>query len=134
MTARLYEPFAQDVAGLIANINETEVPDMNIVLVSSAYTFSAAHTVRGNLTGVIATGPSVAGLTVTNGLVSITSPYTIPSVPTGTDIAAWVLVENGGTDRLVYFNNESGGLPLTPDGNNVDLTAASGLFRFRGTV
>lgn len=104
---------------------------LKVALVDTGvYTYSAAHEFLSSLTGRVGTDQTLASKTYTNGILDA-ADATFPSV-TGASAEALVLyLDTGvaGTSRLVaYLDTGVGGLPVTPNGGNINLTFdASGI-------
>lgn len=113
--------------------------DVKVVLVDTAdYTFSAAHEFLDDVPAAarVATSGNLANKTATNGLFNADNAV-FPSV-TGDEAEALIVYIDTGdeaTSRLIaYLDTGQTGLPITPNGNNITLTIASGLFQLAATV
>lgn len=102
--------------------------DIKAVGVSSAYTFSAAHEFRSDLTGVIATSGNLAGKSLTTGVFDA-SDLTPAFTSVATNIVAVVLFRDtgvAGTSPLIAYLDTGTGFPLVQNGGNVNLTWDNG--------
>ena len=103
-----------------------------VLIDTGTYTYSAAHSVYSDLSGVV--GSESGGfddVTVTNGVFDA-GDITFTAV-TGNTVEAIVIFQDTGnpaTDRLIaYIDTASSGLPATPNGGNITVTwHASGIF------
>jgi len=102
-------------------------------LVTSAYTYSAAHQFYSSLSGLVGTDQECTTPTLTSGTVDA-NDVTYTAVAGGSTAAAIVLYrKNTGANttwRLVaYLDTGVTGLPVTTNGGNVVITwNASGIF------
>ncbi len=98
---------------------------------TGTYTYNAAHEFYSSLSGVVGTDQEVTSVTLVNGLIDGSDP-SFPSV-TGASVEALVYYrKNAGANttwRLVaYVDTGVTGLPVTPNGGNINLTHnASGI-------
>ena len=106
---------------------------MKITMVTSAYTYSAAHTFRSSLSGEVGTAQTLANKTFTDGVFDNTVDPVWTSVAGGSTVNAFVIyIDNGSaaTDRLVaYIDTGQTGLPFATNGGDVTYTIdAAGIF------
>lgn len=92
------------------------------------YTFSAAHKFLSDLTGaggtIVGTPVALASKTYTAGVLDA-SDVVFSAVPTDTSTAFLVIYNDTGTattSRLIVFMDTATGLPVTPNGGDVDVT------------
>lgn len=131
MANAIYPLYKQSLLDADANVDINDGTVKVALVDTGAYTYSAAHQFLSSLTGVVGTAQTITTTTVTNGVfdgdnVSFTAV-------TGNTVEALVIyIDTGtaGTSRLVaYLDTGVTGLPLTPNGGNVDITwNASGIF------
>jgi len=99
---------------------------------TGTYTYSAAHQFYSDLSGVVGTDQEITTKTQTNGTFD-GSDVTFTSV-SGNTVEALVLYrKNGGANTtwplIAYIDTGVTGLPVTPNGGNIDVTwNASGIF------
>lgn len=100
---------------------------------TGTYTYSASHQFYSELTGIVGTDQEIgATKTYTNGVFD-GADVTFPTV-TGNSVEALVIYrKNAGANttwRLVaYLDSNVTGLPVTPNGGNINVTwNASGIF------
>lgn len=104
--------------------------NFKIVLVSSGYTFSAAHQYLSSITGGnrVATSGNLANKTSTNG-VADADDITLTGV-TGSTVTQFVIYrDTGGADTtcdLVAYFDTATNLPLVPNGGDVIVQFDSG--------
>ncbi len=141
MTARFYEPFAEDLAQPLNNLPTGNVASIRVALLDATYTFSAAHQFRsatGFVGATLLTSPVVAGISVSAGLWNASNVvFTGDPGEIGNIVTQYVFYEDTGaaaTDRLLWYDNEAPELPLTLNGANVTLDLTNGIARIRGTV
>lgn len=103
------------------------------VLVDTAvYSFDPSHEFLSEIPSGdrIATSVNLGGKTITDGTFD-SNDIVFPSV-SGDPSEALVLVQDSGSDttsRLIAFIDQATGLPVTPDGTNINVTVnASGWF------
>lgn len=98
--------------------------------VTSAYTFSAAHTSVNDITGAnrVHTTPALAGKTVTDGIFDATD-ITMTAVTAGSAMAALVVYVEAGTSAsstLMLYLDSASELPVTPNGGDIVVQWDSG--------
>ena len=132
MANAIYPLFKETILGAATNTNLL-TGTVKAALVSSTYTYSAAHQFYSSVTGVVGTPQTIpATKTVTTGIFKTTGTNTFTAV-TGSAVTAIVLyVDTGtaGTSPLVaYLDTGVTGLPVTPNGGDITITwNASGIF------
>ena len=102
------------------------------------YIFSASHRFLSDLTGaggVLVTTATLTTPTVTAGVAGADA-VTFESVPTGTACNSLIIYQasapGGGADlattaqRLIYFIDTGSGLPVTPNGGNINISWDAG--------
>lgn len=97
------------------------------------YTYAAAHEFYSSVTGVAGTPPTLASKTYVDGLFDAADSI-IVAVPSGPNCEALIIyIDTGvaGTSRLVaFFDTGVTGLPVTPNGGDINITwNASGIFQ-----
>ena len=103
---------------------------IKVALLTSAYTYSAAHQFRSSLSGVIQLSGALASKTETNGVFAA-ADTTLTSVPGGSTVAALVLYRDTGssaTDDLIAFVD---GLSQVTNGSDITIawdTSAAKIF------
>jgi hypothetical protein len=105
-----------------------------VLVDTGTYTYNAAHQFYSSLSGLIGTEQEVTSKTFTNGLLD-GADITVPSVSGATSEAIVLFVKNSGANstwRLVaYLDTGVTGLPVTPNGGNINITwNASGIIQF----
>ena len=99
---------------------------------TGTYTYSAAHQFYSDLSGIVGTDQEITTKTQTNGTFD-GDDVTFTSV-SGATVEALVLYrKNGGANTtwplIAYIDTGVTGLPVTPNGGNIDVTwNASGIF------
>lgn len=99
---------------------------------TGTYTYSAAHQFYSDLSGVVGTDQEITTKTQTNGTFD-GSDVTFTSVSGATVEALVIYRKNGGANTtwplIAYIDTGVTGLPVTPNGGNIDVTwNASGIF------
>jgi hypothetical protein len=112
---------------------------VKLVLVDADdYTYNASHEFLSSIPAGarVATSPNLSGKTVTNGLFNASgTSFASVSGDEAEAIVVFVDTGNESTSRLIaYLDTGHTGLPITPDGNNINVTIASGLFQLAATV
>lgn len=134
MANALYDLAKEEMISGSLDFTEAGSQDYTCVLVSSTYTFSAAHEDYVELSGVIAEADAnLSSKTVTGGVFDAGNA-TFTAVASGSTIDAVIIFLNTGTaadDRLIaYIDTDSGG-PISQATNDGDITVtwdASGIF------
>jgi hypothetical protein len=136
MANAIYPLYKQSLLAGDANAdldNNTATDGVYVALIDTGvYTYSAAHQFYSSLSGIIGTPQRITSPTVTNGVLD-GNDVTYTAV-TGNSAEALVLYrQNSGANttwRLVaYIDTSVTGLPVTPNGGNIDITwNASGIF------
>lgn len=97
---------------------------------TGTYTYSAAHDFYDDVSGVVGTPQTLASKTVTNGTFDA-ADITFSSVTGNTVEAIIVYKDTGsaGTSPLIAYIDSGTGLPVTPNGGDINVTwNASGIF------
>ena len=99
---------------------------------TGTYTYSAAHQFYSDLSGIVGTNQEITTKTQTNGTFD-GSDVTFTSVSGATVEALVIYRKNGGANTtwplIAYIDTGVTGLPVTPNGGNIDVTwNASGIF------
>ena len=99
---------------------------------TGTYTYSAAHQFYSDLSGVVGTDQEITTKTQTNGTFD-GSDVTFTSVSGATVEALVIYRKNVGANTtwplIAYIDTGVTGLPVTPNGGNIDVTwNASGIF------
>lgn len=130
MANAIYPKYKQAAMGGGANTN-LDTGTVKVALVDTGtYTYSAAHEFYSSITGVVGTPQEITATTVTDGLFDGADvSYTAVS---GNSVEALVIyIDTGvaGTSRLfAYIDTGVTGLPVTPNGGNINITwNASGI-------
>ena len=102
-----------------------------VLIDTGTYTYSTAHDFYNDLSGVVGTESGVFGTkTVTNGVFDA-ADITFSAV-TGATVEAIVIFQDTGnvaTDRLIAYVDTATGLPVTPNGGDINIVFhASGIF------
>jgi phage tail sheath gpL-like len=112
-------------------INLTSDTIRAVMIDTGTYTYNTAHDFYNDLSGVVGTESGVFGTkTVTNGVFDA-ADISFTSV-TGATVEAIVIFQDTGnvaTDRLIAFIDAATGLPVTPNGGDINVQFhASGIF------
>ena len=136
MANAIYPLYKQSLLAGDANAdldNNTATDGVYVALIDTGvYTYSAAHQFYSSLSGIIGTPQRITSPTVTNGVLD-GADVTFPTVTGATAEALVIYRQNSGANttwRLVaYIDTGVTGLPVTPNGGNIDVTwNASGIF------
>lgn len=134
MANALYDNAKELLLSGSLDFTEAGAQDYTCVLVSSAYTFSAAHEDYDDLSGVIAEADAnLASKTVTDGVFDAANA-TFTAVASGSTIDAVVVFLNTGTsanDTLIAYIDTDDGGAISVATNDGDITVnfnASGIF------
>lgn len=131
MSNALYPLWKQEVEKGTAN-TALNAGNVYATLVTSAYTYSAAHQFRSSLTGTtLDSAAALAATTYTNGQFGA-SNMTFSAVAAGTTFNAVVIWINTGvaaTSPLVAYFDTEVGLPVTSNGSDIVCAwSGTGLF------
>jgi hypothetical protein len=128
---RLLDP---NMAGQAAAATDLNTDTINVQAVSSAYTFSAAHTNYSQLSGAIGSPVTLTSPTVTGGVFDA-ADASLGTLAGGSTIAAYVIYKHNATaanaELIAYFDTDGSGNPisLATNGGTVTITFhASGIF------
>lgn len=116
MASHVYPKFMELALGAGGNLASGNV---KAVLLTAAYTYSAAHQFQSDLSGTIAASPNLSGKSITNGIFNATNA-TLTAVAGGSTIAAIAAFVDTGTPTtspLIFF--EDGFSQLTNGGDIV---------------
>lgn len=110
--------------------NDTAQDGVFVALVDTGtYTYNAAHDFYNDLSGVVGTDQRVTTPTVTNGLFD--GDNLVFSSVSGNSVEALVgYRHNAGANTtwplIWYYDTAGGGLPVTPNGGNINVTWNAG--------
>jgi hypothetical protein len=115
-----------------ASANSSLGGTVRVALVDTGtYTYSAAHEFLSSLTGRVGTDQTLGSKTFVNGTFDA-ADVAFPAVSGATVEALVIYIDTGtaGTSRLVaYLDAGITGLPVTPNGGNINVTwDAAGIF------
>lgn len=105
--------------------------NIKVALVDTTYVYNAAHQFLTSISSdVVATSGNLSGKTSTNGTADA-NDVVFPAV-TGAQVGSFVVYQDtgvAGTSRLILYVDTATGLPLTPNGGDVNLTFDNGANR-----
>src|SRR3954463_12326804 len=123
MARAIYPKYKELVLGAATNTNLVTGTVKVALIDTGTYTYSAAHAFLSSVTGIIGTAQTIpATKTVTDGLFKTSGTTSTFTAVSGASIEALVYyLDTGtaGTSRLVYFDDGSTGLPLTPNSGDI---------------
>jgi hypothetical protein len=129
----MYPKALQQMLSLLLNGTTVKMLAVNTVG-GTTYTYSTAHTFVSDVTAgaIVARSAALTSLTFTDGTFDAADLAAAWASLTGVQFEAVIFYIDTGSDAtsriLAYFDTATG-LPLTPNGNNVDATFnASGIF------
>lgn len=129
MASAIYPLFKQ---ALLQGTYDLSTATVRAVLVDTGtYTYSAAHDFYNDLSGVVGTeSGALASKTFTNGTFDAADiTFTAVTGSTAEAIVLFVDTGNAATDALICFIDSATGLPVTPNGGDINVTwSASGIF------
>ena len=108
--------------GFLGALIDMDTDDIRACLTRTAY--NASHEFLSSITDIVATSPQLTAPTIVNGVFD-TADFVCPAVPTGAAVPFIVLYKNtgtAGTSRLIAHIDTATGLPVTPDGTNINVT------------
>jgi len=127
MADAMYDNYREEaLRGLRTPGSET----IKVKAMTSAYTYSAAHTNVNNLpaANTVFTSQALTSKTFTAGVFDA-SDLTLTAVPAGSAIASLVIYTEAGSSAsstLMIYIDTATGLPLTPNGGDVIVTWDNG--------
>lgn len=129
MASAIYPAFKQ--ALLNGSVDLTTATVRAVLIDTGAYTYNSAHDFYNDLSGVVGTESApLANKTITNGVFDA-DDITFSAV-TGNTVEAIVLFVDSGnvaTDRLICFLDQGVGLPVSPNGGDINVSwSPSGIF------
>jgi hypothetical protein len=119
MANQLYPKGKQALLGALIDM---DTDDIRACLTRTAY--NAAHEFLSSVTDIVATSPQLTAPTIVNGVFD-TADFVCPTVAAGAAVPFIVLYKNTGTaatSRLIAHIDTATGLPVTPDGTNINVT------------
>ena len=129
MASAIYPAFKQ--ALLNGSVDLTTAVVRAVLIDTGTYTYSASHDFYNDLSGVVGTeSAALTSKTITNGVFDA-ADVTFSAVTGNTVEAVVLFVDTGNvtTDRLICFLDAGTGLPVTPNGGDINLVwNASGIF------
>ena len=129
MASAIYPKFKE---ALLQGDYDLSTAVVRAVLVDTGtYTYSAAHDFYNDLSGVVGTeSGAFASKTFTNGTFDAADiTFTAVTGNTAEAIVLFVDTGNTATDALIAFLDSATGLPVTPNGGDINVTwNASGIF------
>lgn len=127
MASTWYPKFKEAILTGATNSNPSS-GNVKVVLLSSTYTYSAAHQYLSDLSGVVATSGNLTTKSFTNGVFDA-DDVTFSAV-SGSQVVAYAIyidTGTGSTSRLMlFFDSAASGLPVTPNGGSINLVFDSG--------
>jgi activator of HSP90 ATPase len=136
MANALYPKWKETISQADSNsaLNSAEgTTGVYVALVDTGtYTYSAAHQFYSDLSGVVGTDQEITTKTQTNGVFD-GDDVTFTSVSGNTVEALVIYRKNGGANTtwplVAYIDSSVTGLPVTPNGGNIDIQwNVSGIF------
>ena len=122
---------------LTSQINMVSADLRWILTDTGLYVFSSAHQFLSSVpVGARAsTSATVTGVTVSNGVYDQNN-FTFPTVPVGPSLGAMILYSHTGSDatsRLIAYVDTVPGLPVVPNGTNINVTVSTFVFQLGAT-
>lgn len=131
MANAIYPKYKEALLNGSANTNMS-TGTVKIALVDTGtYTYSAAHEFLTSLTGTVGTAPTLGTKTFTDGTFDAAdTSWTAVTGATAEALVVYIDTGTAGTSRLVaYIDTGVTGLPVTPNGGNINITFdAAGIF------
>lgn len=121
----LYPKFKEHI--LKADIDFDSITVKAALIDTGTYTYNAAHEFHSDLSGIVGTPTAVGSVTVTDGVID-GADVTFSSV-SGATVEAVVLYNDtgvSGTSHLIAYLDTGTGLPITPNGGDLQLTWSNG--------
>lgn len=131
MANAIYPKYKEALLNGSANTNMSSGTVKVALVDTGTYTYSSAHEFLSSLSGRVGTDPTLGSKTFTNGTFDAADPsWTAVSGATCEALVIYIDTGVAGTSRLVaYLDTGVSGLPVTPNGGNINLTFdATGVF------
>ena len=129
MASAIYPAFKQ--ALLNGSVDLTTAVVRAVLIDTGTYTYSASHDFYNDLSGVVGTeSAALTSKTITDGVFDA-ADVTFSAVTGNTVEAVVLFVDTGNvaTDRLICFLDAGTGLPVSPNGGDINLVwNSSGIF------
>lgn len=131
MANAIYPKFKEALLDASSNVDINDGTVKAALVDTGTYTYSSAHDFYDDVSGVVGTPQTINNTTVTNGVFDGDDISNV--AVSGNSIEAIIIyIDTGvaGTSRLVaYIDTGVTGLPVTPNGGNINTTwNASGIF------
>lgn len=129
MASAIYPAFKQ--ALLNGSVDLTTAVVRAVLIDTGTYTYNSAHDFYNDLSGVVGTeSAALSSKTITNGVFDAADiTFTAVSGATAEAIVLFVDTGNVATDRLICYIDAGTGLPVTPNGGDINVTwSVSGIF------
>ena len=115
-------------AGFANKEIDWDADDIRVVLLTSAYTYSASHDYLDDVSaGARVATAALSGKTNTNGVLDASD--TVFTALSGSAVTQMWIYHHTGTDatsRVLIYINEGEGLPFTPNGDNKNIEWPNG--------
>lgn len=131
MANAIYPKYKEAILQSAANSNMSTGTVKVALIDLGTYTYSAAHEFFSSVSGVVGTPQTLANKTFTNGVFDA-DDVTFPTVTGATAEALIIYIDTGtaGTSRLILFQDTNvTGLPVTPNGGDINLVFDNGANR-----
>lgn len=129
MASAIYPAFKQ--ALLNGSVDLTTATVRAVLIDTGTYTYNSAHDFYNDLSGVVGTeSAALASKTITNGVFDAADiSFTAVTGNTVEAIVLFVDTGNVATDRLICFLDQGTGLPVSPNGGDINISwSVSGIF------
>lgn len=127
MASVIYPKYKEALLTGSSNISLTTGTVKVDLIDTGTYTYSAAHDFYDDVSGSVATTGALANKTVTSGVFDADdTSWSAVSGATAEALIIWIDTGTPSTSRLVAYIDSGTGLPVTPNGNNINLTFDSG--------
>lgn len=125
MANLLYPKYKEVLLG--AGVNLTSLTIKAALIDTGTYTYSSAHQWYSSVSGVVGTPVTLASKTVTDGVFDA-ADITFTAV-SGATVEAIILYNDtgvAGTSHLIAYIDSATGLPVTPNGGDINIVWSSG--------
>lgn len=125
MASKIY-PKAKETA-LQGGLNMSSGTVKVSLIDTGTYTYSDAHQFYSSVTGVVGTPVTLSSKTFVNGLFDAAdATFSAVSGATVEALIIWVDTGSSATSPLIAFIDSATGLPVTPNGGNIDVAWDNG--------
>lgn len=132
MANAIYPLYKQALLTADTNVDLENTAAKVLLVDTGTYTYNTAHDFHADVTGIVATSPSLTTKSVANGVFDCDDiTWTAVSGSSAEALILYIDTTVSGTSRLVLFmDTGQTGLPVTPNGGDITYVVDSGANKF----